>query len=94
MDRLCLSMMIAVKPGINKGEETQMKKSILSLALAVIMVMALLTVGAFADGTTLTVGEGETYETISAALADAHDGDTIYIKMVHMRKLLRLLVKR
>ena len=57
-----------------------MKKSILSLALAVIMVMALLTVGAFADGTTLTVGEGETYETISAALADAHDGDTIYIK--------------
>ena len=57
-----------------------MKKSILSLALAVIMVMALLTIGAFAEGTTLMVGAGETYETISDALEAAHDGDTIYIK--------------
>ena len=57
-----------------------MKKSILSLALAVIMVMALLTIGAFADGTTLTVGEGKTYETISDALANAKDGDTIVLE--------------
>ncbi|MGI6025775.1 MAG: hypothetical protein ACOX7G_02265, partial [Candidatus Scatomorpha sp.] len=56
-----------------------MKKSILSLALAVIMVMSLLTIGAFADGTTLMVGAGETYTTISTALEVAQEGDTIAI---------------
>ena len=57
-----------------------MKKSILSLALAVLMVMTLFTVGAFADGDTLTVGVGENYTTISDAVKAAKDGDTIYIK--------------
>ena len=52
-----------------------MKKSILSLALAVIMVMALLTVGAFAEEKTVSDVNGRT-----AALAAADDGDTIVLE--------------
>lgn len=51
-----------------------MKKSILSLALAVIMVMALLTVGAFAEEKTVSDVDG-----LKEALATADDGDTIVI---------------
>lgn len=52
-----------------------MKKSILSLALAVIMVMALLTVGAFAKEETVSDVNG-----LTAALAAADDGDTIVLE--------------
>ena len=52
-----------------------MKKSILSLALAVIMVMALLTVGAFAEEKTVSDVNG-----LTAALAAADDGDTIVLE--------------
>ncbi len=51
-----------------------MKKSILSLALAVIMVMALLTIGAFAEEKTVS-----DVDELTAALATAKDGDTIAI---------------
>ncbi len=51
-----------------------MKKSILSLALAVIMVMSLLTVGAFAEEKTVS-----DVDELTAALATAKDGDTIAI---------------
>mgnify|MGYP000755218605 FL=1 len=51
-----------------------MKKSILSLALAVIMVMALLTIGAFAEEKTVSDVDG-----LKEALATADDGDTIAI---------------
>ena len=51
-----------------------MKKSILSLALAVIMVMALLTVGAFAEGTTVEV---DSYDSLVTALSTATEGTTI-----------------
>ena len=47
-----------------------MKKSLLSLALAVIMVMALLTIGAFADGT-MTAGE------LQQELNAAQPGETV-----------------
>ena len=57
-----------------------MKKSILALLLAVLMVASLLPAAAMADGTPLTVGENETYTTIGAAVAAASSGDTIYIK--------------
>ena len=52
-----------------------MKKSILSLALAVLMVMTLFTVGAFADGKTVSdVAE------LNSALEAAQDGDTIVLE--------------
>ena len=57
-----------------------MKKSILALLLAVLMVASLLPAAALADGTTLTVGANATYKTIGAAVAAASSGDTIYIK--------------
>ncbi len=52
-----------------------MKKSILSLALAVIMVMSLLTIGAFAEEKTVSDVNG-----LTAALAAADDGDTIVLE--------------
>ena len=57
-----------------------MKKSILALLLAVLMVASLLPAAAMADEPALTVGANETYETIGAAVVAASSGDTIYIK--------------
>ena len=51
-----------------------MKKSILSLALAVIMVMSLLTIGAFAEG---EIVEVDSYDSLVTALSTATEGTTI-----------------
>lgn len=73
--RLYLPMILAVNPGKLYLEEKRMKKSILSLALAVLMVMTLFTVGAFADGKTVSdVAE------LNSALEAAQDGDTIVLE--------------
>lgn len=51
-----------------------MKKSVLAIALAVLMTVSLLTVGAMADG---TVYEAGNQDEIVRALAIAQDGDTV-----------------
>ena len=53
-----------------------MKKSILALLLAVLMVASLLPAAALADGGITVNGEGS-YATLQAALEEAKDGDTI-----------------
>ena len=56
-----------------------MKKSILALLLAVLMVASLLPAAAMADGGITVNGEGS-YATLQAALDEANDGDTIEFK--------------
>ena len=56
-----------------------MKKSILALLLAVLMVASLLPAAAMADGGITVNGEGS-YANLQAALEEAHDGDIIEFK--------------
>lgn len=56
-----------------------MKKSILALLLAVLMVASLLPAAALADGEMVAEVNGEQYDTLAEAITKANAGDTVYL---------------
>ena len=56
-----------------------MKKSILALLLAVLMVASLLPAAAMAEGEAVAEVNGEQFATLSGAIESADDGDTVYL---------------
>ena len=56
-----------------------MKKSILALLLAVLMVASLLPAATFADGEMVAEVNGKQYDTLAEAITKADDGDVVYL---------------
>ena len=56
-----------------------MKKSILALLLAVLMVASLLPAAAFADGEMVAEVNGKQYDTLAEAISQATERDTVYL---------------